>query len=231
MKRGLLLALMLGCASGSRPPEPERWRELRTAHFVLRTDLAAEDARRVAVDLEEVRGALLAAGWHASNMPDAPVHVVVLADDRELQEYAIKGIEGFVASDAFGDPIMVVSGSQNPDEQRFLKHELAHVITNQFLVRNPRWVAEGVACYLGTLRLDRKRGTVIIGTNAADRVLYLRQYPVRSFWPVLNAGDDFQGMSVEDGWAFETASWALVHWLVDERPKAFDDLLARLARG
>ena len=36
------------------------------------------------------------------------------------------------------------------------------MITNQFLVRNPRWVAEGVACYLETLRLDRKRGKVIV---------------------------------------------------------------------
>src|SRR5690349_6016392 len=104
----LLLASLLSCAHGQKAIEPERWRELKTEHFVLRTDLGAADARRVAVELEEVRAALLAAGWHSNIEKAGRTQVIALADGRELEEYALKGIEGFVATDAFGEPVMVV---------------------------------------------------------------------------------------------------------------------------
>src|SRR5512141_1254112 len=105
MRRFPLLLVVVACAHGPRPIQPEGWRELQTDHFVLRTDLPAPDARRTAVDLEEVRAALLAAGWHGNNPRPGRTQVIVLADDRELQEYALKGIEGFVGADAFGEPI------------------------------------------------------------------------------------------------------------------------------
>jgi tetratricopeptide (TPR) repeat protein len=231
MRRFLALSLLLSCAHGPGPIQPGRWHELQTDHFVLRTDLSLEDARRVAVDLEEVRAGLLAIGWHSSNLPPTRTQVIMLADDRELQDYAMKGLQGFVAADAFGEPIVVVSGSQDPEEQRFLKHELAHVITNQFLVRNPRWVAEGLACYLETLRFDRKRGQVVAGEWSIDRVQFLRDHQVFSYSAILRTGREFEHMSALEGWAFETGAWALVHWLVDQRAKAFDDMLERLARG
>jgi len=231
MRRLVLLAALLACAHGPRPVEPERWRELQTEHFVLRTDLGAAEARKMAVDLEEVRAALLVAGWHSSVEKAGRTQVIALADGRELEEYALKGIEGFVASDAFGEPIMVVNGDQDPEEQRFLKHELAHVISNEFLVRNPRWVAEGVACYLETLRFDRRSGKVVVGEPAKERVEYLSYRPVQSFALTMRLGREAERMSASEGWAFETGAWALVHFLVDERGKDFDAMLDRLAKG
>ena len=231
MRRLLTVALALACAHAPRPLEPSAWRELQTEHFVLRTDLPAEDARRVATDLEEVRAALLAVGWHSSKVRPGRTQVIALADERELEEYALKGIEGFVASDSFGDPIMVVNGGKDPDEQRFLKHELTHVITNELLVRNPRWVSEGISCYLETLRFDRKQGKVVIGEVSRDRMQFLADQPVQSFWSVMQVGREAEQMSAREAWQFETSAWALVHWLVDQRPTAFDDMLARLAKG
>ncbi len=231
MGRLLAIAAALACAHGPRPIEPDRWHELQTEHFVLRTDLSAEDARRVAVDLEETRAALLAVGWRSGNPRPGRTQVIELADDAELQEYAVKGIEGFVADDAFGEPIVVVSGSQDPKEQRFLKHELSHLITNDFLVRNPRWVTEGIACYLETLRFDRRRGVVVVGEPSGDRLQYLRYRPVASYGAVMQTGHEAETMSAEEGWAFETGAWLLVHWLVDEHGKQFDEMLAHLAKG
>ena len=232
MRRVLALSLLLSCAhAGSRPVQPELWRELQSENFLLRTDLAPEDARRVAIDLEEVRAALLTLGWHGSNVPRARTQVIVLADDRELQDYALEGIQGFVAMDAFGEPIMVVSGSQDPERQPFLKHELAHVIINPFLIRNPRWVSEGLACYLETMRFDRGRGKLVVGEWSNDRVEFLREEPVPSYWAILQTGREAEQMSHREGWAFETGAWALVHWLLDQRGKAFDKMLSSLARG
>src|SRR4051812_44718693 len=109
MRRTILVAALLSCAHGPQPVQPERWHELQTEHFVLRTDLSADAARRVAVDLEEVRGALLAVAWHGSDASPGRTQVIMLADDAELQDYAMKGIEGFVGGDAFGAPIVVTS--------------------------------------------------------------------------------------------------------------------------
>jgi len=227
MRRSLVLALLVSCAHGPLPIAPDRWHELRTEHFVVRTDLALDDARRVAVDLEEVRAGLLAASWHRSNLPTSRTQVIMLGDGRELHDYAMKGIEGFVAADAFGEPIMVVSGDEDPKEQRFLKHELSHVISNQFLVRNPRWVSEGLACYLETLRFDRRRGRFVVGEWSSDRVWSLRNEAMPSYWDILRTGREAEHMSAHEGWIFETGSWALVRWLVDDRLKGFEDFLAR----
>jgi tetratricopeptide (TPR) repeat protein len=231
MRRTLVVVLVLfSCAHGPRAIQPERWHELETEHFLIRTDLAPGEARRVAVDLEEVRDALLAASWHRREIPGGKTQVIVLADDRELEEYAMKGLQGFVAANAFGEPIMVISGS-DPKDQRFLKHELAHVVTNQFLVRSPRWVAEGLACYLETLRFDRGRAQAYVGEWSGDRVLFLRDEPVSSYWNIIHTGHEAEHMSAREGWAFETGAWALVRWLIDNRLAAFEDMLQRLARG
>ncbi|HEY6912020.1 MAG TPA: energy transducer TonB [Myxococcales bacterium] len=227
----LLLVLAAACAHGPRPIVPSEWHELRTEHFTLRTDLPLEDARRTAVDLEEVRQGLLAAGWHAAKVSPGRTQVIELASDREMQEYAIKGLEGFVTGDAFNEPIMVINGSQDAHDQRFLKHELAHVITNGFLVRNPRWVAEGIACYLETLHFDRRRGELEVGDLEPNRLRFLKERPPPSYWSVIRTGREAEQMSAEDGYAFETGAWILVHWLVDTRTRAFDSMLARLARG
>jgi tetratricopeptide (TPR) repeat protein len=226
-----LIVLAAACAHGPRPIAPEQWHELRTEHFTLRTDLRLEDARRTAVDLEEVRQGLLAAGWHAAAVSPGRTQVIELASDREMQDYAIKGLEGFVTDDAFNEPIMVINGSQDPHDQVFLKHELAHVISNEFLVRNPRWVAEGIACYLETLRFDRGSRRLEVGNLDPNRVLFLKERPPHSYWSVMQTGREAEQMSAEDGYAFETGAWILVHWLVDTRPGAFDSMLARLARG
>src|SRR3954471_21245647 len=178
----VLTVLAAACAHGPHPVAPEEWHELRTEHFTLRTDLPLEDARRTAVDLEEVRQGLLAAGWHAAQVGPGRTQVIELANDREMQDYAIKGLEGFVTVDAFNEPIMVVNGSQDPHDPRFLKDELTHVITNGFLVRNPRWVAEGIACYLETLRFDRRGGQLEVGNLDPDRVRFVKERPPPSYW-------------------------------------------------
>ena len=228
MRRAISCCLLLACAHASRSKDPANWLELQSEHFVVRTDLAADDARRAVEDLENTRAALRAAAWHASRPPGRKTAVVELATRWELQEFAVERLEGFVASDAFGESVMVVSADQVIGEFDVLKHELAHVISEEFLSSPPRWLAEGLACYLETLRSSG--GKLRVGELSRERLVSLKYKPVLDYAQILHVGREFESMDADAGYAFETASWLLVHWLVDTRPDAFDEFLARVTR-
>ena len=155
MRRALLLCALLACARHPRAPDPLAWIELQSDHFTLRTDLGEAEAREVAGQLELVRAALIGASpWRSKSPMAGRLHVIDLASKDELSEFAAEGIDGFVTADAFGERILVMSAERSPEQQTVLKHEMAHVIANEFLVRNPRWVAEGIASYLETMQFD-----------------------------------------------------------------------------
>lgn len=229
MRRLLGFFLLAACAHASRSTDPANWRELESDHFVVRTDLPAKDAQASIADLERLRLGLLATGWHSNVEAPGKTTVVVLASGSELHEFSVPRLDGFVAEDAFERPIMVVSADQNPAEQGILKHELAHVITNEFLVSKPRWVAEGLACYLETLRFAK--GKVFVGELSADRLLYLKAHPGIDYTLPMRVGREAEEMDADSGYSFETNAWLLVHWLYDTRQKGFDAFLNRLAAG
>src|SRR5438105_4094028 len=195
MRRAALLCLALACARHPRAADPLAFIELQSEHFVLRTDLAEPEAREVAAQLELVRAALIATSWHNAKPVPGHVQVIDLAARSELQEFAAEGIDGFVTSDAFGERILVMSAEQSPEELTVLKHEMAHVISNEFLVRNPRWVAEGIACYLETMHFDRASHKVSVGDPGPERLAYLRHVPQLDFGAVFATGSEAMSLS------------------------------------
>jgi tetratricopeptide (TPR) repeat protein len=227
----LVVLTSFACVRELRSANPDAWVELQSEHFVLRTDLPPVEARQAISDLEVVRAALFAAGWHGDRRNTERTLVVELASKRELQEFVRKGVEGFFGLDVFGQPILV-GVAEDVFDQVILKHELMHMINATFLVTQPRWVQEGIACYLETLRFDGRKKELIRGEPRRERLEYLSRNPIRDwFTQVINIGDRFWQMSDEEGYRFETAAWALVHWLVDTRPEKFDAFLRRLGRG
>src|SRR5262249_51205360 len=146
-------------------------------------DLPPDDARNAAIELEQVSAALYAAAWHSSRPSHGRTQVVVLANEKELREFAIKGLEGFVATDSFEQPIMVVSATQ--EDQQLFKHELSHVITRGYLISKPRWLDEGIACYLETLKLDQTGSAFQVGVLSRNRMLFLQRVPVYESMNVL----------------------------------------------
>ena len=101
----------------------------------------------------------------------------------------------------------------------------------EYLLTNPRWVEEGIACLLETLEIKRSRGVAVRGSSTWQRRQWLRYgQPVWTDWFMHVMG---MGASVNDdnGYQFETQAWGLVHWLVDTQPAKFDKFMAGLARG
>jgi len=240
MRMPILVGLLAtACARELRSTNPELWLELETEHFTLRTDLPEEDARRAITDLELIRNALLAAGWHGETASPAHIVVVAVASERELHEVLVDSVNGMASSDRFGQRMIFVSGGGNLLDSEEVKHEVTHALMSEYLVTNPRWVGEGIACLMETLDIDRRNGRAVRGGSPRQRRSWLanrkRFRLMRGERMDVNWSLEIMGMgsavSVDNGYEFETLSWALVHWLVDTEPKKFDAFLARLARG
>jgi hypothetical protein len=223
----ILLALLVAGCGELRSKRPDVWLELQSEHFNLRTDLEEAEATKSIRDLEFLRNAVLAAGWRASGMSTARINVVLLSSERELHEFVDESIGGITGVDRFGERLIIVGGSANLLRADKVKHELAHAIMDGFLVTSPRWVQEGIACYLESLDVDPEKGTAVRGGWRVDRMNYLHFLNPRTV-------DWSQGVMTyggADDFYLQTLSWALVHWLADTYPQKFGVFLGSLARG
>jgi tetratricopeptide (TPR) repeat protein len=230
---GLALLFALACAhvQSSQTAVPAAWHELTSEHFTVFSDVPEDKARRAVADMELVRNALAELAWTTSKVDTARYQVVLLQSQEELREFAFKGLGGFATSDAFGEPILVVTADQDVIDDTLFKHELTHLIDKQFMVTKPRWVDEGIATYLESLQIDARRNRLTVGLPEGSRLKYLATYPMKRAFAVLQQGAEIETTTQEAAYAFETYSWLWVHWLADMKRPAFEDYLNRLAKG
>jgi len=229
-----LCALAVGCAHQSaRGDAASGWVELTTEHFVVQTDVPADDARQLAQDLEDVRAAILAGSWHGNRLRADKIRVVEFADEAEMREVFPQRFAGLFLDEAlFGEALMVMSAEQSPERQPVLKHELAHQIQASFLVRSKPWITEGIAGYIATLRYDHANEQFVFGEPDVDMLAYLNERPESDLPRVLAATpEEFARLGPEDTYAFEAASWFVVYYLANERAADLEDYLRRLAHA
>jgi tetratricopeptide (TPR) repeat protein len=265
---GVLLAVLatsqMACVVGPRftkcPGQGGRgWVQLESDHYTLRTDLPPEEARRAMSHLERTRVAMLAAMWPGALRREmTKLSVYVLQDPREFEGLYPRRVRAFFfKSDT--EALIVLPGGPESWEYRFsglseasssrLNHELAHFLSTYALARQPRWLSEGLAEYLETLRLSKDGSTAVVGTpNPAsiyemagildavvDNPGLLKRDPARA-WSMQQrvlAWDRMQESGEEDRQIayLYAGSWLLVHWLLNERPEAFARYLALMNEG
>ncbi|HZJ54164.1 MAG TPA: tetratricopeptide repeat protein [Myxococcaceae bacterium] len=156
----IAICLTLGCAHQPRPPPLTGWRELRSAHFTLRTDLPEDSARSTLEKLETLRWWLQAA-WSTGGDSPGRTQAIVLEDPAELSTFTPMG--GLAATSRDG-PLVVTAGQiegqfgDRSPRMEILAHEVAHDLIRQRLPGAPRWFHEGLAGYLETVEaLDEHR--------------------------------------------------------------------------
>ena len=233
MRAVCLAVLLSACAGAPRPPERSgAFLELQSAHYLLLTDLPEALARSRVARMEDIRAALLAGSWRGEDLARERLRVIELASPARLHEFANPGMSAFYQpADLFGEPFLILAAEGADDSSVVLKHELAHAQHGTFLPRSPRWLFEGLACYLETVRPDAARGAWIFGEPAQDRVDWLRQHPDVDYRRVLSmASGEVVSLGGQEGFGFQSASWLLVFHLVNDRRAQLDDYLSRLAR-
>ncbi|NVI98062.1 DUF1570 domain-containing protein [Myxococcus sp. AM009] len=257
---GALLALLsttqLACVVGPRfttcPGEGGRpWLRLDSDHYTLHTDLASEEAREAMRTLERTRAAILTSMWpQALSQQMTKLDVYVLQDPREFEGLYPRRVRAFFfRSDS--EALIVLSGRPDMWERTFsgmslassspLNHELAHHLSAYPLSRQPRWLSEGLAEYLETLRLSEDGQTAVVGVPHWTAIALMTSWldgvrrGLARGWTIQRVLQwdrtlEAREQDKEVG-ANYAGSWLLVHWLLNERPQPFAEYLALLNQG
>lgn len=227
----LVALLTAGCVTPGEPsrghPWAEGWRELSTPHFRLRTNLEPDEARTEARDLEQLRAALLRT-WGDHFDPPGQVDVTLFASVSQLAAFTGAHSAGFTewrGSEA--RMVMALPDLATPDLQgtQVQAHELTHYLSLFVLLRQPRWVAEGFACYFESATLDKAEAQVIFGMPSPHMIGLLRRFaplPLSALWGWKG------GIGEENEGALYAASFAWVHYLLNIQTRRFADFQRRL---
>jgi Tfp pilus assembly protein PilF len=166
------------------------------------------------------------------------MEVVVLQDEGHFQDLFGQSVGGFVASKSSAEPIMVLVG-RPPEWTRvpvaseapasILNHEMAHQLSAILRLRQPRWLAEGIACLLETVEISEDGSTATVGAaNLSRHAGYMKRHArgaARELfaWSKTKPDDDSDRL-------YGTA-WLLVHWLYNTRADGLSRYQVRLIEG
>lgn len=234
----LALLLLSGCATLRQRTEcrehggPE-WRELTSAHFRVATNVDEAEARRQVRAMERMRRTL-ALMWGDAFDPPGQVDVLLVRDEDELQ--ALTGSDRAAVSWAGRRPLIVMERQWldgDDDLSSTQAHELTHYLSSHVLLRQPRWVAEGLAVYLSTVSVSGRGTEATFGRPPGHLQALLRRQlhrPLRELWEWT---DQDLRPGVSDAFVnhFYASAWAWVHHLVNHHQARFDDFMHRLGRA
>ncbi|MBK8252050.1 MAG: hypothetical protein IPK82_05215 [Polyangiaceae bacterium] len=187
MLSALLSAGLAGCFAANRteltcpkqggPP----WVETKSAHFVVKTDLPIDEAKRIAQEAEVARVALLAALGAPPGEESSPVELIVFERLVDFEKLGPRpGLRGFYspwfAGDLEATPAVVASEGLGYFARSLLLHELTHRFVNLRTRRIPWWLNEGLAEFYSTIRVED--GEIVLGEPRKDRRIWEHDYPL-----------------------------------------------------
>ena len=171
MRASLCLLFTLGCASSTGV-----WREVSTPHFVVRTDLDADIARRAAATLELNRDMLVSAAWPATQIPEWARTEVYVLDGADFQRIFGEKLESLSMGTFpeqfffYGDPGRWESRSSlTVSAISTLRFHLAERIARLLYPDGPRWFLDGLAHSLETVHLSEDGKSVVRGALNPQR--------------------------------------------------------------
>jgi tetratricopeptide (TPR) repeat protein len=231
----LSLMLTTGCAA-SRALCPEEggrpWSEVRSTHFRIQTNLSPDAATATALELEKHRRALLLS-WGPDFDPPGTVEVILLRNLNELREFTQGHAAGFAGTTERG-PLLVMGGNgfvlEDSPDLRLQTHELAHYLSNFVLLRQPRWLAEGLAQYLETIHIKPSTNEVVLGRVSGWDLGYVKAHgwlDIDELW-----GWDQRGLlSAAEQQQYYASAWLWVHYLYNVHTERMEEFQTRLANA
>ena len=242
--RPVLTAILLGAlAPGgydafALPPETDRWIRVETAHFTLYSNASERRTLDLGKRLERFRTVLSLFSKKFKVDPPVPTWIYVFKHDASFTPYKLRyndrpaDMAGVFMAWPDGS-FIAMNGDPGTDPLDIIYHEYVHQFINNNLHNVPVWFNEGLAECYSTFQTDDKSAS--IGRMVPNHILFLREnplIPLRELFAISQKSPDYnEGKRLG---VFYAESWALVHYLLWDRPERRPQLgafLDRLARG
>jgi tetratricopeptide (TPR) repeat protein len=246
---GAALGIVLLCAphparAGFRCPTkggPE-WREYRTKHFLVDTDLRRHSAEVLIRSLEKMHALEVQALVREQVEIPGRLRVIAFSSPSQFEEMLPgRNVAGYFKVSSLAEPLIVLPVVGFEADPETVAHELAHHISRYLFPRQPAWFAEGLAQFVQTVASLSQDNAPTTGSHVVrgahswpgsvgimPRSMTLGlgstdQIPAEKLlaW---NGGHDSSG-------SHHLSSWLLYHWLWNNRSKGLTDFQQRLSNG
>ena len=253
----LTLAIPLLCDAAPAPPAPPQpatvslppalsreWKRLPASQFTIVGTSSAKDLAQLGVELETFLAVLQQMTPSLRLASPVPTYVVALKDFGAFTTYQPRGpdgkrmdwVAGYFSPGLDGNYLVAPWGGKDRESLAVMLHELTHHLASRNVRGIPTWLAEGVAEFYSTFRIDADRNLAIVGEPVKNR---LRSLVGRSLMPLdrllaVTSTAELSGSPVELD-LFYAQSWALVHYLYlgqqGARTRQIGTYLQALERG
>ena len=224
MGAAAIAAASVCAAGGAAAQEYSRdWKRLRSDHFTAVGNGSFAEIRRVLLEVEGFRRAVLEIFDTRRAAPAVPTTIVVFRDDRSFAPFKptdSRGerrdtIAGYFLSGGATHYMAVAMHSDVTRTFSYLFHEYTHALVRAHLGAPPHWLNEGLAEFFSTVQARPRDRRSVVGLPPVNRLAYLKRerlLPLRELLTFTSV-DTLEG-STERSATFYAQSWALVHYLL-----------------
>src|SRR6185437_1647620 len=238
-----IAAFALAAAMGvpARADKHQNWVEARSPNFIVVSNAGEKQARKTAVQFEQIRAVFREALPIASAHPSPVITSLAVKDQDSMRQLApedwVKGHahhSGWFAfaMDQYYAAVELDIGGDNPYET--LYHEYYHSLTVPYIRNLPVWLAEGLAEFFGHTEVQGKE--VLMGEPDRARMAQLagtRLIPLDVLFKVDHASHYYHEQNKTS--IFYSESWALTHYLFfhdrEAHTHSLDDYLNAIVQG
>jgi Flp pilus assembly protein TadD len=219
------------------------WREYRSKHFVVYTDVAPFKVQLLVRELERMHALELQALVGEQVEIPGRLRVLAFGDPSLFTELAgSRSIGALYGHSSMREPFIALPVVGLEAEPEMIAHELAHHLSRFMFPHQPAWFSEGLAQFVQTIAdasapLTPDTGSHIVrgspahGGNAGATPLHMVDalqlapaVPVRELL-------DWDGHADSESGKYHLYSWLLYHWLWNARSKQFTAFQQRLSIG
>jgi tetratricopeptide (TPR) repeat protein len=243
MERTMLAVLAAGAllAFPIRGAKHENWVEVRSPNFVVVCNAGEKQARKAALQFEQIRTVFRDSLAVAREHPTPQITIFAVKDEKSLSElmpeYFTKGrvrLAGLFSYRMDQFYIAVNLDAQGDNPFKTVYHEYYHSLTMPYFPNLPTWLAEGLADFFGNTEISGNSAKM--GKADPTLILELRQQkliPLDVLFKVTTSSPYYNEQNKTS--VFYAESWALTHYLLigdnQSHRQSLVDFASAVARG
>lgn len=220
----------LGAAAGLRAERPidlpsrgDRWKEIRTANFIVFGNTTESKTKEVGLEMEKLHAVLAALTRGSGAISPTPTFLYVFKSHPAMEPYLPRADDGSpvdAGSYFFGGydgNYVEMTAEWNSDPRKTVYHHYIYDFMDTNFPPQPLWYRVGIASYYSTVRTEGDE--VRTGMIREDHLATLREtvlIPLDRLLAADRTSPEYNGEIQRD--IFFAESWALIHYLTLGNP-------------